>query len=291
MTPTHPHDDGNLAKRVFDRITEERLTPRPRWEFVFQNYFFWGLGVVAVAIGALAFSAIIFEVQNADWEYAFVTHSGLLSFFLDAAPFLWIAVLALFVGIGYLNVRKTNHGYRYSLTVIALGAVLASLALGSALYEKGFGSLVEEFAGDTLPFHRSILAEQHTWWLAPEKGLLGGTIVASAPDVSSFELRDFNGATWRVDASDLRAPNLVAVARAGLVRVVGVPMTATSSVFHACFVFPWETYGASRGGPAPLPLALIASTTDRPRLLPRSDACKQIRPYDQLRVLDENDAF
>ncbi len=290
MTPTHPHNDDKLAKRVFDRITEEHLIPRPRWEFVFKNYFFWGLGVVAVAIGAIAFSAIIFEVQNADWQYAFVTHSDLFSFFLDAAPFLWVAVLALFVGIGYLNVRKTNHGYRYPLSIIALGAVLTSLALGSALYEKGFGSMVEEFAGNSLPFHRSIMTEQHSWWLAPAKGLLGGTVVASASDVSSFELRDFSDAVWHVDASDLRTPDLRTVARGGMVRIVGVPTTATSS-FHACFVLPWETYGAGRGGPTPLPLALIASTSDRSHLVPRSDACKQTRPYAQLRELDDQDAL
>lgn len=283
---THPHDD-RFAKRVLERISDEQLTPRPRWEFVFKNYVFWGLGAFAVALGAFASSAMLFEVENVDWRLALVTHNDFFSFFLDAAPFLWIGALVLFILIGYVNVRRTNHGYRYSLVTIALGAVLTSLTLGAALYASGFGGLVEETVGAYTPFHRSILIEERSWWLAPGKGLLGGHVVSAAPSVASFVLRDFNGAMWNVDGSDLRTPDLAAVARGGLVRVIGVPTTATSTVFHACFVLPWEFHGDFRHTPSPLPVATIASSSERSSFVARSEVCKGIRPYQQLRVLDE----
>lgn len=291
---TNSHDTTHetpLAERVLARIHEGEVTPRPRWAFLFENYFFWGSGVLAVVLGAVACSALIFEIANVDWRFADVTHTNLISFFLDAAPFLWIGVVVLFLFLGYRTVRKTNHGYRYPLTVIAVGAVLLSLTLGSGLYVLGLGSTVENMAGDHIPFHRSILTRQHTWWLAPSRGLLGGEVVAVASDTSSFLLRDWNGTSWQVDAGDLHTPDRANVVRGGDVRVVGLPVsvtTATSSTFHACFVLPWEVRGGDRRlSPAfPFPVNAAArvrlSTTS-----PSSEKCQGITPYGKLRALEK----
>lgn len=272
-----------FAKRVLARITDEHLAPRPRWEFLFKNYFFWGLGALAVVLGAFAFSAMFFEVANVDWNLALVTHSTFLAFFFDAAPFLWAGALIVFIFIGYLNVRWTNHGYRYPLTLIAVGAVLTSIVLGMALFAVGLGSTVEDISG---AFRRPILATEHSWWLAPDKGLLGGAVESVAPGLSSFTLRDFNGVLWQIDGSDLRARDQTAVAHGGVVRVVGVPTMATSSEFHACFVLAW---GAQAGSPHRVspPLATIASTSEIGRPAARSEECRGIRPYQQLYAADE----
>jgi hypothetical protein len=288
-TDDQPKD--NFAARIFGRIKSEHLVPRPRWEFVFKNYFFWTLGALAVAFGALAFSATLFRIENVDWRLSVATHSSFFSFFIDAAPFVWVLTLILFVLIGYVNVRRTEHGYRYSLAVIAIGAILTSITLGSGLYAIGFGSRVDEIIGDHPPFYRPILVTERSWWLAPEKGLLGGQVVEDASDISSFMLRDFSGRVWEIDASDLRAPDLAVIARGGMVRVVGLPIevamsSATSSVFHACFVFPWETHGDFRNNPPPPPLATIASTSGE-NAASSSNPCKNIRPYRQLRSVDD----
>ena len=287
MITNHNDGDGHLAQRVLKRITGEHLVPRPRWEFLFRNYSFWTLGALAVALGAFAFSAALFEVANVDWRLSVATHANFLSFFLAAAPFLWVFILVLFILVGYVNIRRTKHGYRYPLAIIAFGAVLTSLTLGSGLYAAGLGGELEEAVGDHPPFYRPILIEERSWWLAPEKGLLGGQIVSRASDAASFALRDFNGRTWEVDGSDLRGSDLAAVARGGVVRIVGVPTAATSSVFHACFVFPWKTYDSFLDEPLMPFSVIIASTSERSPAPPRSDICKGIRPYQQLRVLDK----
>jgi len=157
MTQPNHQPDTHLAKRVFERIEGEHLIPRPRWEFLLQNYFFWTLGALAVALGALAVAAMLFEVANVDWSLSVMAHSGFLAFLLEAVPFFWVIVLTLFIFIGYLNVRRTNHGYRYSLAIIAIGAVMTSLALGAGLYMIGFGRSVEETVDRHTPFHRPIL--------------------------------------------------------------------------------------------------------------------------------------
>lgn len=279
--------NGRLAQRVLKRITGEHLVPRPRWEFLFKNYSFWTLGVLSVALGAFAFSAALFEVANVDWRLSVATHANFFSFFLAAAPFLWMFILALFILVGYVNIRRTKHGYRYPLAVIALGAVLTSLTLGSGLYATGLGGELEEAVGDHPPFYRPILIEERSWWIAPEKGLLGGQIVSRASDAASFVLRDFNGRAWEVEGGDLHGSDLAAVAHGGVVRIVGVPTAATSSVFHACFVFPWKTYDSFLDEPlVPFPV-IIASTSERNAAPARTDICKGIRPYEQLRTIDE----
>lgn len=157
---THqPHE--HLTERVLGRIENEHVTPRPRWEFIVKNYFFWIFGALAVVFGALAVAATLFEIVSVDWHLAGATNTDFLAFFFAAAPFFWVAALALFILVGYLNIRCTNHGYRYPLVIIALGAVLMALALGSAFYMTGFGRAIEEIVDGHTPFHRPILRSIH----------------------------------------------------------------------------------------------------------------------------------
>lgn len=283
-----PHDAPvePLAKRILATIQEKHVRPRPRWEFLFKNYFFWTLGALAVVLGALAFSAALFEIENTGWRYFAATHGSFISFFFAAAPFLWVAVLALFILLGYATIRHTRTGYRYPLSLIALGAVLTSITLGTSLYAAGFGGSVEEALGDHPPFYRPVLETEHSWWVAPTKGLLGGVVISVASDTASFTLQDFSGREWIVDSSDVRGPDLAALLRGGVVRVAGVPITSNSTtLFHACFVFPWRIFGGP-STPLPLPLAFIASTSEKITGAVRSEECKGTRLYNELHSID-----
>jgi hypothetical protein len=282
----HPVPVEPLAKRILTTIQEKHLRPRPRWEFLFKNYFFWALGGLAVVLGALAFSAALFEIENAGWQYFAATHGSFISFFFAAAPFLWVAVLILFVLIGYVNIRHTRRGYRYPLSLIALGAVLTSITLGTSLYAAGLGGSVEESLGDHPPFYRPVLTAEHSWWLAPAKGLLGGVVVSVASDTASFTLQDFSGREWTIDSSDLRGPDLAALLRGGVVRVAGVPVApGSTALFHACFVFPWRTFGGPSAA-LPLPLAFIASTSEKITGAMRSEECEGTSLYNELHSID-----
>ena len=285
-----PFND-HFIQRVLDRIEGEHVTPRPHWEFIFKNYFFWTLGAFAVVLGAFAFSAALFRIENVGWRLYAAIRPDFFGFFLSVAPFLWILALAIFVLIGYLNIRHTKTGYRYPLGLIAAGAVLTSIVLGTFLYAMGFGGFIEGFVGDHPPFYQPIMLEEQSWWVDPTNGLLAGEIMSAASNDTSFVVRDFSGKEWVVDGMDLRGPDLAAVARGGTVRIVGAPTTATSSTFHACFVFPWETRGEFENTSPPPPLTTISSTTERNTEASRSEICKDIRPYQQLRDIDEKDSF
>lgn len=289
MTDKRKHYD-RFVSRVLDRIKAEGLAPRPRWTFLLSSGVFWTLGAAAVLLGAAAFSAGLFEIENAGWSLYAATHSDLVSFFFESAPFLWAVALGLFITIGYLTIRHTRRGYRYPLHVIAIGAVLTSASLGCALYGAGLGSRFEQAIGDHPPFYRPILLREEGWWEAPERGLIGGTVESAAADLSEFVMRDFSGRAWTVDGSDLSEADRAFVARGGTVRVIGVPATATSSVFHACFAFPWGIPfpGLRSVGPVVILIASTSATNVPPA---RSELCKGIRPYERLRAVDEQGLF
>jgi hypothetical protein len=275
-----PVDHDPFARRVLERIDSEHMRPRPRWEFVGENYLFWILGAVAVALGAVAFSAALFEIESADWSLYAATHVSFWAFFLAVAPFLWAAALLVFIGIGYINIKKTRRGYRYPLTVIAIGAILTSVSLGTALYASGFGEIIEESPGSALPFYRPILSAERAWWQAPEQGVLAGEVLSVASDTGSFVLRDLSGEVRTVDADDLRAADLKELVVGATVRVVGAPTSSTTEsgiAFHACFVFPWNF--------PPPPPPVVATSSERTSAPERSDECKGIRPYGALRAL------
>jgi len=275
--PRNPED--SLTKRVLEQIEGERVAPRPRWEFVLENWFFWTLGGVAVALGAFAAAAALFEIANAGWAFYAKTHPDLLTFFIQAAPFLWLIALAVFIFVGYTNIRRTKRGYRYPFWIIACGAVLTSIVLGTALFAAGFGQEIDEAIGDHPPFYRPVVVEEHSWWENPSRGLLGGMVVAVSGANDSFTLQDFNGSSWTIDASELSTTSLAAVERGGQVRVIGVPDPDATSTLEACYVFAWQTYGAHNPAPPPAPFAVIPPPNETIAPATRSDECKGIRPY------------
>ncbi len=279
--------EGKLVKRIFDRIEHDRLIPRPRWKFILKNYSFWFFGALAVILGALAFAAAIFEIENAGWNFYEVTNPNFISFFFSAIPYLWGIVFLLFIGIGYRNIHRTKRGYRYPLIIIAFGAILLSSLLGVGLSMAGLGGEIEESIGDHPPFYRPVLIEEQNRWLSPQEGLLWGVASSSSIDRDYLTLKDSSGQVWTVNTSDVRGNDLTLIGRGETVRIVGVPVTATSSIFHACFVFPWE----QSGGISFHSLLLLTksfSTSERIASDTRSDACKNIVPYAKLRLLEEN---
>lgn len=288
MNTHHTHDAGktdSLMERVLHRIDTEDLSPKAKWVFMVRNGGFWVLGVVSIVVGALAFSAALFEIENADWLLFPATHSNFLSFFLETAPFWWAFVLLLFVGLGYENIRHTKRGYRYPLSLIVAGAILTSVTIGTVLYAAGLGERVEEGFGDHPPFYRPIIMVERSGWEHPENGVLGGTVLSASSTLATFTLQDFSGVVWTVDDDDLGPPDLTAVARGGEVRVVGVPMTGSTTTFHACFVFPWQPHGTFISTSEPPPTAFFASTSEINAAPERSEECRDIRPYEALHDL------
>lgn len=113
-------ENRDNLKETLKKIDEKKITPKPRWCFVCENYFFWFLSFLSIIIGAIALGIIIFIVAVQDWEIHRYLQEKLLWHLILSVPCFWIFILAIFFIFGYFIFRCTKTGYRYQ-TFIVLG--------------------------------------------------------------------------------------------------------------------------------------------------------------------------
>lgn len=243
-TPVSKRED--FADKILDRIEEEKMVPRPRWQFWVKNAMFWALWVVSTVVAAVAASAIAFAWVNAGWEFREITHAGLIPFLLEMMPLVWLVALAVVLFAAHENIRHTSTGYRYPLVMILGLSLLVVVLLGVGLFLTGVGAHVEEAVGQHIPIHRPVLVRQQMYWTNPARGLLAGEVVSVDPNGGVFHLRTMDGNEWQIVAGGLTDPSRATLQQFPMVRVIGIPAatsTATPMIFHACAVFPWRVQG------------------------------------------------
>jgi hypothetical protein len=281
-----PSED--LASKVLDRIDDEKLTPRPRWQFSLKNRLLWSLLGLCLLAAAAAAAAMLFALSNTGWEFREVTHDSAWAYFLDAVPFIWVVALFLALLFAYENIRHTKTGYRYPVAALAAFAIAGIVIGGTLLYLTGFGQRVDEEFGARIPLHQPTLMFQKKIWTNPARGLLVGEVIKMEPETHSFLLRTFDGQRWVIEADDLNQRSRDVVVHSHLIRVVGMMVDAGTGpgalpVFRSCLILPWEIHGLSRA---------TISATDIPLVLPertmiqvRTTDCEGVRPYRILKKL------
>ncbi|MCK4918556.1 MAG: hypothetical protein KAS02_02120 [Candidatus Pacebacteria bacterium] len=191
----------NLSQKIINRIKQEGIEPTPKWEFVLKNSFFWGAFGLAVIIGALSFSIIFHTLLNNDWDLHMQLSGGLTKFIIITLPYFWLILLTLFIVIAYINIRNTKKAYKYSLSMIIGGVILASFLLGITFYNLGLASSIDRNLIQKLPTrYHSILDAKAGLWQRPEKGFLSGSIDSLDGDI--LKLKDQNGDIWEVLLSE-----------------------------------------------------------------------------------------
>jgi hypothetical protein len=66
----------DLAHKVLDRIDEEHVVPRPKWQFTIKDRLFWVFWILSVLLGSLLAATLVFVLVNSGWEYRVVTHQN-----------------------------------------------------------------------------------------------------------------------------------------------------------------------------------------------------------------------
>jgi hypothetical protein len=274
-----PRPSDNFAEKVLERIQEERVVPRPRWQFFVRENLPWVLLLACLVIGAAAAAAMMFAFANAGWKFRVLTHDSWLSFLIETAPFVWILIFIAVVAAVIENIRHTKTGYRYPFSTLLVLGLLGTLVGGALFYAAGIGKRVDEEIGPR--FHlvrRTVAFQQQHLWTNPVRGLLAGEVVAVEDGGARFRLRTFDGTEWMVNGEDLNAQSRAVLTHVRFVRVVGVPLStpdAGGATFQSCFVFPWELI-------EPMRIPLPSATNSDPL---RTTECEGVRPYAFLKKL------
>jgi len=214
--------DNKFGKEIFEKIEENKIKPKPKWEFLLKNYLMWVFGVLSLVIGSLAVSVIIYMLRHNDWEvYENVTNS-LLEFILVTLPYFWLVILALFILVADYNLKHTKKGYKYNLSLVIAVSLGVNVVFGGLLYNFGIGEAIDDIFGENAPFYREIINRRVPLWDHPEEGRLMGKII-EIESIDKFTIQDFKQGNWMVDAEDARTMPIIKIKIGEDVRIIGEP--------------------------------------------------------------------
>lgn len=186
----------SLSQQVLEKIKNNNLKPKPKWEFLVKEYLIWALAVVSLIVGSMSFAVIIFMTTNDNWDLIDRV-KGFWQIMLLSLPYFWILVLAIFISVAYYNFRHTPKGYRYQLSSIFALSILLSIVFGAFFYQLGLGKAMDEIFYRNIPFYRDIHHKQMMIWNLPDQGLIIGEIM-SVRDNGDFDMEDLSEKNWRI---------------------------------------------------------------------------------------------
>lgn len=189
--------EKDSSKKIIEKIKQEEIKPISETQLRWKNYAFWIAWAAVIVLGSMFFSLILLDLSDVSFDFWRKMPAGRPIFVLfRTAPFLWLALLALAMVIGYLAFRKTKKGYRYNnLIVIGLVVIFVG-ALGLVIHWSRANSGLEKGLLKKFPKHKNLIMMRESRMEMPEEGILGGLVVSV--DSSKIILRSFRNNEWEV---------------------------------------------------------------------------------------------
>lgn len=205
---THTEPKTTTSDAVLNAIKERHIAPIPRWRFVLLNIGMWSSGVAAIIVGAIGVCMIIVVLSDTEFQLLGLRpHPELL--ILRTLPYVWVALLVIFIMLANRFVRHTRRGYVYAHWYVLVGTVCFSVVGGWGLYVAGVGHAIVTYLDDHRPPFHEIFIPQYAIWEDPQEGLLRG-VVTHINSADAFTLRDPQGIVWSVDMSEAQVEGEVA---------------------------------------------------------------------------------
>jgi hypothetical protein len=231
------------SEKLISKIKEGNVKPLPKWRFVLKNASAWTVFIVAVAFGALAFSVVLFSIQQAEFDLLEHMSHSLLEFLLALIPLIWIILLVVFLIAAIISIRNSKKGYKFSsLSLVGLCASI-SILLGTLFFIIGGGQWLENAFDDNVSIYESVQDRKTRLWSMPEDGYLSGTITSIAGD--AMRLEDFQGNTWTIDIKVIDVVPSVSLDKGEKIKIIGKMISKDS--FTADKIRPWGSAERMKG--------------------------------------------
>lgn len=230
----------SVGNSVLDKIKEEKIQPKRRWQFLLRNYVVWGVGVVALFVGALAFAVTIHLVSNSGIELYQELGGGTIRFLLLSLPYVWIVLIILFIIIADYYFKHTKRGYKYQLQTVVAASIVGSLLLGGGMHAAGIGKAADDVMAKHVPQYERIMNRHDAVWNRADKGMLLG-VITEVTDEEIIMLLDKKQEEWTVNIKDARQVGNVNITMGERVRVLGKKQEG--NIFHAKGIGPGRALG------------------------------------------------
>jgi hypothetical protein len=223
------------SEKLIQTIKEKRIKPAPKWRFKVRNALLWTSYALAVLLGALAFSIILFSIQQTDFNVITHLSHSRLELFLGLLPLFWIVWLIICLIIAIYSVQYSNRGYKLTLPRIVAYSSLLSALVGTLFFISGGAHQLEHaFAINILPYD-SIQEKKIRVWTMPEEGYLCGKIEQVTPE--NLQLEDFEGRHWTILYNEAFMPPAVMLVKGEIIKIVGEK--TKEGRFVAAEIRPW----------------------------------------------------
>jgi hypothetical protein len=233
---------NSASEKTLEKIEQEKITPKPRWQFLARQYSVWTLTVVSLLLGALAFSLILYLIGSQNWDIRQAMGSNWFRWIFLSLPLAWILFFLLFVAAIYYNVRHFKKGYKYPAYLIGVSALVTAIFFGVIAASFGLHQKIHDLFVARLPFYQQVFDDRINAWDRPGEGFLAGRI--NQPTADGFTLHDFMNHDWLIKTdSETEWEGSVKFLIGEQVKVVGQEID--QDTFQAQEIRPWER----RGGP------------------------------------------
>lgn len=211
---------SKISQNIVDQIKEDKITPKPRWQFVLRNTLLIAAVVMAIVVGGLVMSLVFLKVGDLDWEFVSINGERGLPRFFEVLPLLWMLTLVLVLLLAVWSFEKTESAYKIRPVWVVLGSVVASFVLAGVLYAVRGPEMMDEALRATLPAYDRMENERAGRFHLPGLGVLPGEVIAVL-DERSFQMEDIREKMWTVEImpkspaqrvfKDLRAGQMIMV--------------------------------------------------------------------------------
>lgn len=224
---------------TFDKITQqidkENIVPIPKWYFTLKNIGLWFVFILSVIIGAIAFSVILFSIQQTDFELlSHLQHSKIESL-LVFLPFFWIVILLIFSFFAYFSLRNSKKSYKHSLLSLLGLSTFISILIGTLFFIGGGAGKLEESFANSIENYKSLEEKRIQIWMNPKEGMLAGTIQKVVND--TLYLKDFADKNWKITYKDVFIPFKIELVFGEKIKLVGTQINDYS--FMTEEMRPW----------------------------------------------------
>jgi heme/copper-type cytochrome/quinol oxidase subunit 2 len=223
------------AEKIIEMIREKEMKPKARWRFTIKNSLSWAAFIIAVLFGALAFSVILFAIQQSDFSLiAHMSHS-IFEFMLGLIPLIWIIFLIVFLVIAIFSIKNSRKGYKFTSLSLAGFCTALSILTGALFFISGGAGWLENAFATNVRQYESIEERKTSVWTKPEDGYLSGTILSVGDTI--FEMEDFKGKSWNIEFREADIVPSISIVDGEKIKMTG-KMTSDNT-FKADKILPW----------------------------------------------------
>jgi hypothetical protein len=188
------------STNLIEKIKEKQIRPLPKLRFTLKDSIIWLTFIFCIFFGALAFSVILFAVQQLDFSLIVHMSHSWFELFLGLVPFFWLISLLILLVIAIISIKNSKKGYKFTSPSLVGFATALNILLGTLFFISGGARWLEHAFAVNISLYESIQDKKTRYWSMPEEGHLSGTIISIGE--TTLQLKDFKGKSWTVAFAD-----------------------------------------------------------------------------------------